>query len=659
MTGSRKSWAADLEDIATAPVHSQVIYTATGNAPEAFPLAAEILHATGQLLSVNSRRRWSTLAFRTLADLYDTGHEHVGQDSPDWIIQCERYRRLEIVTAGNITTPTTGHNRDANKPYKPPRTFRVRPRYLAAAILLLASLIVGVEGVHLNTYCARDGGWRGELTRPLHHDGLDLARTDDGQCVGVTDRPGAFIPQSRAPRSEDYDIATLTRLIADENEKVLRESKQHGKRYVTIVVATVLSTQDHNSAPGRTMSNGANELRGALTAQRARNKFDGPSEQVLLRLLIANLGGSAAHAERVADQIRRVAESDPTVVAVTGWGQTRNQTVRALERLSPDKANGWSGLSVVASTVSGDVFTGQPHFFRVGPSNGRQAEVAVKFIHEEPKLAERQIFIVFDDSDLYSDDLRKAFSGWLSFYRMNIASPPLSYHANVDNTAAQLRNIVEIICEKSQSPSTKPLIMFAGRGNEVPALLGDVNSRPCGGDPIVFAGDDVSTLETVGLQDFRPGQYKDKQLYYTSFGPTGQADYEEAYRRSGSIGSPSAGTTFFGRYEDVRRDISTAGSDLDTPATGDIMLAYDAIMLIGDRIQSLPEPTRELLYTSLRYGAPYHGAAGLVDFGSAADGQAPTNSVEKLVVVQQLVGTPGETGTNQLKAMLVEVDGRF
>ncbi|MGH3991749.1 MAG: hypothetical protein ACRDSN_04710, partial [Pseudonocardiaceae bacterium] len=109
-------------------------------------------------------------------------------------VQRERYRRLEAVAAGYLPSVPSGRcGRDTRRPFVPPRTWRVKWYAMAvAALLLLAALVVEVP--RFRDHCTQDEGlWR-TITSPLREDGLDLLRTGDRQCVGLTDRPGPSWP---------------------------------------------------------------------------------------------------------------------------------------------------------------------------------------------------------------------------------------------------------------------------------------------------------------------------------------------------------------------------------------------------------------------------------------------------------------------------------
>src|SRR5205085_1757024 len=79
-------------------------------------------------------------------------------------------------------------------------------------------------------------------------------------------------------------------------------------------------------------------------------------QRVPLRLLFANIGGNSKYAERTAALIRERATADPSIVGVTGMGQTRRETVHAAATIGTPRPR-WAGLPIVASAPSGDAPT--------------------------------------------------------------------------------------------------------------------------------------------------------------------------------------------------------------------------------------------------------------------------------------------------------------
>jgi hypothetical protein len=157
----------------------------------------------------------------------------------------------------------------------------------------------------------------------------------------------------------------ITRLVAAENESAVAQAKRRHVPYATVVVATMLSSVVEPNK--RDLSAGVNELRGAYLAQRRWNHIDDGflGKRAPVRLLFANFGGNSKYAERTAELIRQRAAADPSIVGVSGMGQTRRETVHAAAIVG-------GALPMVASAPSGDDFTGKPNFFRTAPPNKRR-----------------------------------------------------------------------------------------------------------------------------------------------------------------------------------------------------------------------------------------------------------------------------------------------
>lgn len=150
------------------------------------------------------------------------------------------------------------------------------------------------------------------------------------------------------------EIAKLSTLIYQENHSVEQASTDNGHPYVTVVVATMLSTV--NKQPYRDLAVGVNELRGAYLAQKNWNHIDTSerTRRFFVRLALANLGGDSSYAKQVANQIKQLAQHDPTVVAVTGMGQTRDTTLSAADILGSGNE-----ILMVISSPTGNKFVGQ------------------------------------------------------------------------------------------------------------------------------------------------------------------------------------------------------------------------------------------------------------------------------------------------------------
>src|SRR5690606_2700580 len=234
-----------------------------------------------------------------------------------------------------------------------------------------------------------------------------------------------------------------------------------------------------------------------------------------------------------AERIRELAENDPTVVAVTGMGQTRIQTIAAAEVLGD--GGGPRAVPMVGSVPSGNDFEGKPYFFRVGPSNDREAEALADFVRD--RFGDRIPFIIADENDLYSHDLSRDLMKHLDedgrrpvrmTYEAHPADDLMAGAAPMrDGRADELDDRADELCETAIEEDRAPLVLYTGRTNELPTLLQGLQDTRCwddedpGNDPVVVGGDDLSQLETARFQDLNGYEdFVDRgALYYATFAP--------------------------------------------------------------------------------------------------------------------------------------------
>jgi ABC-type branched-subunit amino acid transport system substrate-binding protein len=408
-----------------------------------------------------------------------------------------------------------------------------------------------------------------------------------------------------------------------------------------------------NQQPFLDLSVGVNELRGAYLAQEMWNQLDTGQRKppFLLRILLANFGGDSLYATQAATQIQQLAEQDSSVLAVTGMGQTREQTVSAATVLGTATGT-WSGIPVVTSAPTGDALAGKDYVFMTAATNDRQADVGTAFVQSH--FPNRKLYVIYDSNDLYSSDLQESYARSLAAAGLPAAVPEV-YDANSNDTRQSLSGIVGDICAHSGPSTQAPLILYAGRANELPTFMDLLQGDTCDQRAVVLGDDDLTQEETNGYADLNGiANFVDSRLYFTSFGPT-KAGWQQILA-NGDIpadlrtGEQSAETNFFNAYSQVAREEQKAGGNAyQTPANGHVMLAYDAVNLAVSAIQNGVSgnqlPTRDQVYDALRAttGAhAYPGVSGPIDFQTTD--QTPLNKggfdANKLIVVQQVRKDP-------------------
>lgn len=658
LTRGDSRWVADLEVIAEAPGwrHSRQLRSRL-NWPRVRRVE-ELLIAVWKLRSSTSTVRRSAELFddvlRAYRNLDAAGQPAVADQLSFYRNQVRLAEDNSIAEPGPALPPySTGEDRH---PYPavwpPPHTLR------RTAVVLVAVLLLGYGGVYLRhqlTHCDRDGFFApGRVLDSVFDPSLMLTKSAQGECYGVTDGIGNFMHDANETLPDDIEVAELSRLIAEQNDQVRREAARPAaddrrRPYVTLVVASMLSSA--NEVPRRDLSAGVNELRGAYLAQRAWNRFNTPTIKppFLVRLVLANFGGNSEFAQHTAEKIQSLVDSDPTVIGVSGMGQTRDSTIRAAEILG-SAIGPWQGIPMVASAPTGNAFSGKDYFFRIAPPNQRQAEAAISFAANESRLRDSQPFLLHDPTDRYSAELKDDYVRTLLRLRSRLGEPvEQTYEAGKSNTGNLLATRVKEMCEIAAQRKRKPLLIYSGRANEMPTLLEKLDDSACDRDTVILGADDLSQLETAGYTDLagneqqraRRVSYVDGRLFFTTLGPT-----EDGWRRITGGHPPAEAEQFFTQHADAQKEQGEQARAFRSGPNGHVMLAYDAVNLFLDAIERARTdtalPDRAKLYAALRAttGANlFRGVTGPVDFGQA-DPELLRRGADprgKQVIVQQVI----------------------
>ncbi|MGW6447935.1 hypothetical protein [Lentzea sp. NPDC055074] len=524
----------------------------------------------------------------------------------------------ERLTAYRAMKRALEHNTPASPPVSLPRPSTVGRfpyprrwpgrnsvrRVVAYLVVVLLVLYGAAFYLQSSTNCLRYGVLEpSELVADLSGARLRLSKMDGVQCVGLSEKPGRFAYGDPATQNnDDAEVEELAKLIAEENA---RAAKVKDRSVITIVVATMLSSGERVK---RDLSAGVNELRGAYLAQRDWNQLDGLGRNPLVRLVLANFGGESKYAEKVAEQIRAYAERDPSVIAVTGLGQSRETTQSALAVLGPSKDHP-RGIPMVGSSLSSTNFSQKPYFFRVAPANDRQAQVAARVIDRTEALRGRPIHLVRSPGDEYSSDLAEQYQDVLGPERHD-------YDETASAVTTQLGQVVTDICQKSPNP----LILYTGRTAEVGGLLTELSHSNCT-DPVVFGGDDLTQLETTNFTDLEDiKRFADGRLYFTTFAWT-----------PGREPIPQPTQQFFTTYEAAQKKHARRAF-LSGP-NGHVLLAYDAVSVVAR--QTSVGASRENVYEKLRTLRDFPGASGRLTFDrTGSSGTSGADPADKLVVAQ-------------------------
>ena len=484
---------------------------------------------------------------------------------------------------------------------------RVRPsrhsrrRAAVAAVLVPCVAFTGWFGVRysdLRTNTCAPTGALAALRDGGAGDHRVITRLPDGQCLGITDGSFAF----------SGFAAPYEQMVLEQNRYVARLAAQ-GRRYVTVVVTAMLTSDDMVS-PQKDIGSGVNELVGAYLAQWRYNTGGDPklarNPDPLLRVLIANIGGKSRSVDLVARKIVDLTRHEP-VAAVIGLPQTRRETLDAVRRL------GAAGIPMVSSVASGDAFHGLDHFFRIAPSNGREAAALTSFVRS--RFSGRKIWLLGDDGDEYSHNLSADLTADLD--RAGLTFTPLRYTAEAPDTNNQIRFAVAQAC-MPPAPAD-PLIFYTGRANELGTVFGALTDLLCTG-AAVLSGDDVSSLQAPPNEGFPVSA--SGRMFFTSFG-LDESTWLQLHQSEVAPPFYQDHDRFFG--EDEVNGHAIAAHD----ATGVVINAIRSARPHNEGATAMADAVYSALL--LMHGdRAYRGVGGLLDFDTAGDPQ------DKLVVIYQV-----------------------
>ncbi|MGH3324400.1 MAG: hypothetical protein ACRDOV_08240, partial [Streptomyces sp.] len=212
-----------------------------------------------------------------------------------------------------------------------------------------------------------------------------------GDCVGVSDGTGVFMPQVDGMRE-------VSARIAAENKRVA------GKKHAT--VALMIPMESGNPAVQRQM---LSEVQGAYLAQFQANKSD--SAKPPIRLVLANPGRNYGLWRHTVNQL--VAQ-EPGLRVIAGFNLSLKNTQDAMTHVTKDL-----GIPVVASLVTSADFANPegrdrakdpyPGLARVVSTSEDQARALINF---DPGLATEETALIVDTrpKDNYNKSLWTAFT---------------------------------------------------------------------------------------------------------------------------------------------------------------------------------------------------------------------------------------------------------
>ncbi len=396
-------------------------------------------------------------------------------------------------------------------------------------------------------------------------------------------------------------------LIYLEDQQVLNSQR----RYVTFVVATVLSGNDDSIAVGQS------DLQGAYLAQKEYNE----QHSVQIRLLIANFGSQSADAaDTIANQIVQVSRTDSTLIGVIDFP---SNTSNALQVLS--KAH----ILVVTPTPTGDPL---PYVFHVAPSIEEQANAGV--LYARNTLHAKTAVTFYDPSDPYSLALEEAF---VKDFRAD-GNQVMAKEIYTIGQPEALLDLIHAVLE------VKPdLIYFTGSSSDAIVLIDNISALPNNPSfkvPNILGG---HSLYSTTQQIFNRAPANFNLLHFTVSADSNIWDHPDLAPQKPS---------FFTQYRQVYGPGMNDNIPGFTRPDSHAILSYDAALVLlkgydiafnQSRASSITSANLVSALTAIKSSQAIPGASGQIEFDSRHD---PVNKFigvlsfdDGMIQVTQISGT--------------------
>ncbi|HEX6107805.1 MAG TPA: protein kinase [Ktedonobacteraceae bacterium] len=507
-------------------------------------------------------------------------------------------------------------------------------------LFVIAIVLIGAFAFGALNYFNRGTGSNGNATPTVAaptvavpSNGIGVHKAQNGEMIGISDGTFAFdtafgrqngdIKQQAAQKLLQGDTTSAVSLYSDavskdtsdaesliylENQRVVAS----GNPYVTIVVGTMITGN------GATASVGRDNLQGAYVTQKSFNDGKQLHNGVLVRLLIANSGSTAADTKTVAQQIVQLAKVDKTFVGVMGWPFSGNAS-NAIGVLAP------AHIPMISQTASSDALTGaSSYFFRVAPPNIRQGIEGAKYA--EQTLHATKAVLFYDPSNLYTQSLASAFrtqftadgNKIVQTETYTVAKPTNSNYPQLINDAAKYN---------------PDLIYFAGYANDASELLKDLpTSGPLATAPIM-GGD--ALYEIGGYGNSLHGTAS--RLNFTSFAYPDEWQFLCGQGQSFACSTPSFFTNYKAYFDPHNQHPSPTYNY--TRADGDTILSYDATVAMLTAVNNALTGTKTAITTNdlllgikaIQETNALQGVSGQIAFGP--DG----NPIKKALVILRVI----------------------
>src|SRR6266566_2102895 len=501
-------------------------------------------------------------------------------------------------------------------------------------LFMIAIVLLGLLAyVLVNFLTTRGSSSNGNATPTVAvpSNGIGVTKAQNGETIGISDGNAAFDTSFGRQNGDLKKQAALKFAVGDTSgavtlwnqavqkdtsdaESLIYLENQHvidsGNPYITIVVGTMLTGN------GATASVGRDNLQGAYVAQKSFNDVNKLNNSVLIRLLIANAGSSAADTKGVAQQIVQLAQVDKHFVGVMGWPFSGYASI-AISVLRP------AHIPMISQTASSDALTARsPYFFRVAPTNQRQGFEGAKYA--EQTLHATKAVIFEDRNNLYTQSLANAFSTQFTADGNQIV-------ATETYAVGKTTNFPQLI---SDAATHNPdLIYFAGYANDASVLLKDLPTTGSLATAPIMGGDALYEIGGYGTSLHATAS----RLNFTSFAYPDEWKFLCNQGQSFACSTPS----FFDNYKtyyDPKNQHSPGAYGFQR-ADGDTILSYDATVAMLTAANNALTGAKTTITThdmllgiqAINRTNALQGVSGQIAFGS------DSNPINKSLVILRVV----------------------
>ncbi|MEU8122016.1 ABC transporter substrate-binding protein [Spirillospora sp. NPDC049024] len=559
----------------------------------------------------------------------------VASDEPQSVIAArglwDRYTREQrrVGALGSRRELRVDITRDPGGDLPPVRPVRRRPRLAHPALpwiamVAVAAASVSVISVQAVRYCSPFG----------------IRRMANGECVGITDGSFRFGEDSGGKNNDNRLNKVLDRIQAL-NDHVM----ESGKPYATVVyLGPVTADPSIKNKRIDLLAGVQGELIGLAIAQKRFNDA-AEGDDLRLRVLVANAGAKFRYAEDVAQQIRRRALKDRSIVAVIGFEQSRRQTQQAIRLLAKSAlplvgtANSYDGTAL----LDGDAGY-SPYYFRLASPNARTAQHAAYWARHgdvgDTKADDAVVIYDGDRDDLYSANLAADFQK--SFRPGRALMRPY-------RNPGELNKSVREACQDQPD-----LFYYAGRSDEFRSFI-NVLELSCPRRPLVLADDEIAKYVSDNAEEL--GRKNTFDLYFTPLAA------REAWTWRW-IGDQSP-QTFYSDYDPAVREMTDDEDDPTgrRPSITRAAVSYDAATLVATVAskvywQEKALPSAGSVFAALNdpdHDVLRNGASGVLRFGPRGTGHQVLDRPVILATIEQ----DGTTEVKQVCGRLIAgVQGR-